>query len=467
MCRSLKRKRTPIFEDSMNSSNTMFFKKLTFESTIISVFNSAFAKARCKHALILITALYSQIIMSQNLPDAITLEIPEELSKAYLDSCPENTILFTNDTGLITSLNFLQQVYNYRKDVELVDLKMLELPGYYRKYLGIHDENQALNLPKEITRPAGQLKFPINLNEKRITNLNALENHFNNDSLYIKREGTVVKYFPGRDIGILESEFSYRFKELDDRNDVVRDHVITRWKKDQLSRGELFALLLISKNSNNQPIAFANTGRTGEYLGFESYLIQYGLIEILQPVLKVRTDKTQDSKIILTSKLWDELLPILEENYQNQRAIPRKWANDILRPVLYKEAKHLLEIEDSTGALSLLNKSIHLLSPEVYGVDETVYNMGMLYFDLGKQEIAVKLTEMYVVERLAALESKFVTTSFARRIAINNSARELKRLRDFVNLHVTRFPDRKEYWMSKLEKIRSRRKTWSQNIDLD
>ncbi|WP_157111365.1 hypothetical protein [Nonlabens spongiae] len=393
--------------------------------------------------------------------------ISQVIAKAYLDSCPQNSLLFIDSTSAI-SISYLQQVFKYRTDVMIIDKRRLELPSYYDSIMSeLEKDSIQLHLPKKILHPQGQITFPINMDEMRVTNLAGLDEHFNNDSLFVKVDSVKIKYFPGRDMGILESDFSFRYKELENRSDLTRQHINWRWNDQKISRGELFALMIISNTVNKRPVVFTKSINDQHLLGLDRFLVQYGLVELLQPVLPVRFEGQDVQKVVITSNVLEQFFSKMNADRQFKNGIPRNFGNSILRPALLNEAKYLLKTGDSISASHLIDDGMKAVDLEAFGITNEVYSIGELYLRLGEVNKAEFLMDAYLTNVIASLEKSFVSTKVAQRKAVNASARQLKTVREIIQAHLAKYPERSDYWSNRLAKLKAKRKEWSQNIDLD
>lgn len=393
--------------------------------------------------------------------------ISQKIAKAYLDSCPQNSILFTG-TEYYEAIKFIQEVFIYRTDVTLINPSRLDIPSYYASTLNkLKEEDLEFNLSKKILHPQGQITFPINIDEARVTNLAGLDEHFNNDSLYIKTDSVKLKYFPGRDMGILESDFLYRFKSLENRPDLTRQHISWRWKKDAVSRGELLSLLIISKAVETRPVAFTAGGNHSALLGLDRYLIQYGLVGLFQPLIPVRLNGQLQEKTVIESPVVQDFVREMKNDNQFKFSIPTSLGKNVLRPLLLNEARFSLKQSDTTEALEKLDLGMKVLDLETFGISDEVYVMGELFMKLDQQKQGQFLMDAYLTNVIASLERSFVSTKIAQRRAVNASAKQLKTVREIIQAHLSKYSERSDYWNNRLVKLKAKRKEWSQNIDLD
>ena len=393
--------------------------------------------------------------------------ISQAIAKAYLDSCPQNSILFAGDE-YFSALIFIQEVFLYRNDVTLINPDRLDIPSYYIPILDkLKEEGLEVNLSKNILRPQGQITFPLNIDETRVTNLAGLDEHFNNDSLFIKKDSIKLKYFPGRDMGILESDFLYRFKSLENRPDLTRQHIAWRWKKDHVSRGELLTLLIISKAVETRPVTFTAGGNQSSMLGLDRYLVQYGLAEILQPMIPVRLNGQPQEKIVIESPIVQDFVMNMKGDNQFKFSIPTSFGRDVLRPLLLNEARFSLTQNDTIQALEKLNLGVEVLDLETFGISNEIYAIGELFVKLDQQKQGQFLMDAYLTNVIASLERSFVSTKVAQRRAVNATAKQLKIVREIIQAHLAKYPERSDYWNNRLAKLKAQRKIWSQNIDLD
>ncbi len=454
----------------------IFNHHINFLSSIPFEKSYAFAKAKNKNLMIrlflkLLIVSYSSAAFCSSYDYSEVLwdndPVDQAIAKAYLDSCPQNSLLFA-DNASAASISYLQQVFKYRTDVIIIDKHRLELPSYFESVLSkLKKDSIQLNLPKKLLHPQGQITFPINMDEMRVTNLAGLDEHFNNDSLFVKVDSVKIKYFPGRDMGILESDFSFRYRELENRPDLTRQHISWRWNDRSVSRGELLAFMIISNSVNKRPVVFTKAVNNQHFLGMDRFLVQYGLVELLQPILPVRLEGQEAQKVVIASDVLEQFILKMNADRQFKNGVPRNFGNRVLRPALLNEAKYLLKSGDSTSASHILDDGMKAVDLEAYGITNEVYPIGELYLKLGDVKKGKFLMDAYLTNVIASLERSFVSTKVAQRKAVNASARQLKTVRETIQEHLTKYPERSEYWNARLAKLKAQRKVWSQNIDLD
>jgi hypothetical protein len=428
---------------------------------------SAFAKAFLHILFFLSIIVYSPTCAGKKPSMIEQNNANSSLMHLYLDSCPAHAILFVGDGTLALQLGFLQQVYNYRTDIVIIDKNRMELPSYYFKIINSLkvEQQKHFQLPQEILNANSQINFPINTDEKRVTNLKQIDQHFENDSLYIIKNNQNLKYFPGRNIGILEKDFNFRFSALEKMNDAVRVDVVTKISKQNISRGELITLSIIQSFVGLKPICFTMEESDEHFLNMQPFLIQHGIIEILQPLRRVTIEgQSNSSKIVLTSDFLKTFFDN-KTSTSNLKKISNTNVTHVIRKANFVEARWLLENADTINSLKLMDQGLKAYPIKQYGVDDYTFGMGNLYQRAGNKESAILLTESYYEQQFLNFENGMKSFPIDQRDAVNSKSKQFKYLKDGMTTYLNYFPDNKEYWLKKLKTTKEKYKKWARDLN--
>jgi len=430
----------------------------------------AFAKAtKCILVVVLIIAAPLEMLAKnyghQDQSDTGLIDL---IAKAYLDSCPQNAILFTQGDSFTFPLWFLQEIHGYRTDVRVLNIDFLQLPSFIEKLevdMGKSDAVRS-DLPYEMTLKESQYQFPINLEEKRVTNLKMMDDHLKNDSLFYDNGSRKIKYLPSKTIGIFAADFHYKFQILEDQKDLLRNDIVFNLPKNIINRGELISLDVIQANMYERPICFLINGKTNHCLGMDKYLIQHGIIQILQPLQRPIIDTNSNPKIVITN-------PTLHNIYKemgDKEILTSKEleiSKTVLRRTTYFESQALLESGDTLAAINLLDLSLKVLPNEKVAYGNFSYSIGKLYHRMGYNENAQLVCETVMNNNFMELERLFVNNVPYPRRQMITAIKTYKKLKEMVAQLDLLFPERADYWEKRLDQINERRKNWAMNMDQD
>ncbi|AUC78867.1 hypothetical protein CW736_05420 [Nonlabens sp. MB-3u-79] len=419
-------------------------------------------------ALLIIALPLQMLAKNYSQRDLSNSGLIDLVAKAYLDSCPQNAILFTQGDNFTFPLWYLQEIHNYRTDVRVLNIDLLQLPSFIEKLEIDMGKSKAVrtDIPYEMTLKGSQYQFPINLEEKRVTNLKMLDDHLKNDSLFYNNGSRKIKYLPSKTMGIFAADFLYKFQILEDQKELLRSDIVFNLSKDVVSRGELIALDVIQANMVERPICFLINGKTNHYLGMDEYLIQHGLIQILQPLQRPVVDKNSNPKIVITNPVLPQIYKAMDDvviSTSKEQDISKT----VLRRTTYFESQALLENRDTIAAINLLDLSLKALPNEKVPYGNFSYSMGKLYHRMGHNIEAKLVCETVINNNFITLDRLFVNNIAYPRRQMITAVKTYKNLSEMVIQLNLLFPERADYWKKRLEQINERRKIWAMTVDQD
>lgn len=202
----------------------------------------------------------------------------------YLSSCPQNAILFTNGDNDTYPLLYVQEVYNFRKDVTVANLSLLNIPEYLDQLR--RDEG------------AGALPVEFSLESSFYYDLVGKFVEFREDEYPIELglglkfvrdpENVAVSKFTGTEVPYLPSKnFFIEYDQAAIPSDPIGEVVdVIEWslEKSYLIMGELALLDIIKSNYDHRPICFTTTVGRDVLLGLQDHLVTRGFATELQPV---------------------------------------------------------------------------------------------------------------------------------------------------------------------------------------
>lgn len=187
--------------------------------------------------------------MTQNIPmnNRHSDMIPYDYAYNLLMSCEQNGILFTNGDNDTFPLWALQEAFNFRKDVRIVNLSLLNTDWYI--------------LQLKNTEP----KLNISISDDEIKKLNHMYNPFQEPTPYRLPKANITVTIPGRQ----------QLQLLQIQHQMI--------------------LHIVDANNWSKPVYFANTVSDDNFLGLDPFLTMQGFAYKIMPSA-VSADKKFDVK---------------------------------------------------------------------------------------------------------------------------------------------------------------------------
>ncbi len=219
-----------------------------------------------------------------------------DFAKNYLASCAPNAILFTNGDNDTFPLWYVQEVEEYRTDVRVINLSLLNTDWYIdqmkRKAYG--SDPVPFKMPSDKYRQGTRDYVPIikKLKDVYIDVKEAMNFISDDKNMALLGSERRMNYFP-------TSKFSLKVdtvkvlsngtvpKELAGK--VVPE---VKWDVDRsyLLKNDMMILDLLANNNWDRPVYFAITTGNDSYIGLENYFQLEGLAYRLLPVMAESAD---------------------------------------------------------------------------------------------------------------------------------------------------------------------------------
>ncbi|CAN5640772.1 hypothetical protein BH11BAC2_BH11BAC2_07830 [soil metagenome] len=221
---------------------------------------------------------YLDLATYQNEEEALK-EIPDSLysdfwiwvAKAYLNSCPENSILITNGDNDTYPLLYLQHKLNFRRDVKVINNSLLNTVPYLRS---LQRKNNILN-PFVVTLDStniSQEKYSYLLigDENDTLKLKEVFTHFDIDPRYsgLAQTGTDVRSIPSPRL----------FLQWNDSLDLY-----FKINRRYLLMSEIMTLNHLTFHAGKIPFCFASSVGKENFIGLEDYFNMNGMVHVLVP----------------------------------------------------------------------------------------------------------------------------------------------------------------------------------------
>ncbi|MDO6597475.1 DUF2723 domain-containing protein [Oceanihabitans sp. 2_MG-2023] len=381
-----------------------------------------------------------------------------DFAKAYLDSCPEQSILITNGDNMTFPLWYLQEVEKYRTDVRVLNFDQMNLDTHIDKLKHkIYNSNPIeISLEKDFYVNGVDKLIPLQKETNTAAVLPVLFEFFKNSNTKINWNGKLRHYIPATKFAIPIDTVKIKSKHLSAEalNAQYTNKIAWEYAKDFYGLNEIVLLNIINNNIENRSICFAINGKTSHYLGLQNYFIQNGLVEELAPIQ--RKNPLANQKIVNTKMMYPFLIEKVQFNRLNDDTKfityeNRTYAQDILRRNYYFLAQALLEEGKKQQAIAVLDKSFSVLPNNTIAYKQYAYALGKLYFRAGLPNKGTKICVLAINNLWEELQW---TTSFNPPNPIIN-VKHAEKLKNMYLQMINQFPGDKEIIISNKQRFKN------------
>ncbi|HEX2921298.1 MAG TPA: DUF2723 domain-containing protein [Bacteroidales bacterium] len=315
-----------------------------------------------------------------------------DIGANYLESCDENSILFTYGDNDSFPVWYVQDVEQVRPDIRVVNLSYFQA-GWYISMMrqkAFKSDPLPLSLPQEKYREGQREQNPVTNRINKPVPLKDVVQFVAQDDRQYKLDLTgrsdYVNYLP-----------TDKFIVAVDTNKVInngtvkeyfRDSIVSpmiwEYSDDYAFKGDVAIMDLISTNEWNRPVYYSSTVPSDQYKGLEKFFVQEGLAYRLVPISTGSKERgeygTVDHVIMydnmMTKFSWgnaDDPLVYLDENNRRMLSNFRRLFGDL--------AVSLAERGDTVKAFEAAKRGLEIV-PE----DKIPYD----YFTTGIVEGLIK-----------------------------------------------------------------------------
>lgn len=364
-----------------------------------------------------------------------------DYAKNYLDSCEPNAILFTNGDNDTFPLWYVQEVEEYRTDVRVINLSLLNTDWYINQMRrkAYDSEPVPLNLPEEKIRQGTNDYLPVYERKE-------IKGHIDIDDLigFIKSDNpqTKVRVSQGRRIDYIPTK---KLKISVDKNKVIKNGTVPaekadrivdeiRWeiKKGYVLKNDLTIIDILSANDWERPIYFASTTGLDSYIGLEDYFRAEGMTYRLVPIKK-QGKGDGNPGFVNADILYDRMMNDFHWGGVDSSDVYMDETNRrmtmSLRITFSRLAESLIKEGKNEKAKAVLDKAFEVMPEKNVPYDVFVMYLAENYYAVGEDdkgnELVRKLADIYEKEldyynRLEPKYAKSITKDRQQAMAILN-----------------------------------------------
>jgi len=348
----------------------------------------------------------------QYLDENIYSEFLISIAKNFLNSCAKNAILFTNGDNDTYPLWYVQKKFNFRKDVQVINMSLLNTDWYIDM---IRDEAAKQKKYMPITINSSQYKAEkldyvyviendtlINTHEYR--DIGKLIDFVLSDKPNTKYETIrgLIPYFPTK-----------KFSMLVNKNNVLKSKTISKDKASSILRSiqwdissygfyknQFFVLHMIETNNWKLPIYFSITSPKDNFVGLENYFQLEGLAYQLTPLKNTSSDEQFGSintelmyNNFMNKFVWGGL------NDNNSDSITKTRMTMNFRNNFSRLANALINEGKIDSAKKVIDRCTEALPNEAVGYNYFMLPIAEGYYNIGEikkaNEIVKILADVY------------------------------------------------------------------------
>ena len=238
----------------------------------------------------------------------------------YLNSCPQNAILFTQGDNDTYPLWYAQEVEGIRTDVRIVNLSLLGVDWYIDFLHRASNKSGPIPFVKEFTsdKYRGNSRDMIQFNDQSgfanpnqyydIQNIMAFVLSDDPQFKAQTQRGESINYLPTTKLKLkVDRAAIEKYNVVPDQfKDKIVDEITWDLGKGRIIKYDLALLAMVAAADWSRPICFSNTVESSYYNGLDKYLVQEGQMMRLVPC---RFDENQRGYTVMnTQKSFDVVM---------------------------------------------------------------------------------------------------------------------------------------------------------------
>ena len=342
----------------------------------------------------LILALFIPAIMLANgwqLHNKSDRHIVRELALNYLNSCPENAILFTQGDNDTYPLWYLQHVEGIRRDVRVVNLSLLNTDWYLRQMESAQFD-------------AAPIKFSVDQRHfrgRRLLYLPVMDENLPTMTVSQLLDFVVSEHDSTRYEGSNSMRDKLPTTEL--RLPLQNDSLAWNMNRSYVLKSNLAVLDIIRSNFPERPIAYASSCGPSARIGLGKYLNRTGMIYELTTKagsndVDVRNPSANAEFLMEEIQLgaFSNSTRIYDED-----AIRMAWS---YRSEMLETAQAFLAIGDTASTIQMLHFSLKNIPLTINPIDDLGSQMAAVYLDAEAEEKGTELLHQLLKQKLDQLQ---------------------------------------------------------------
>lgn len=331
-----------------------------------------------------------------------------DFAKNYLDSCAPNAILFTNGDNDTFPLWYVQEVEEYRTDVRVVNLSLLNTDWYIEQVRRKAYDSDALplSISQKKYRQGTNDYLPV-VDRKELSGYTDVEKVI--DFVLSDNPQTKVPVGSGESINFVPTK---RLRVKVNKEKLLKDGTIKpedadkmvdyiEWsvKGSYILKNDLAVLDLLATSDWDRPIYFASTTGPDSYIGLENYFRQEGMAYRLVPIKAERGQDGNpgfvDSDILYTNVMEKFQWGGMDKNDIYMDETNRRMTMS-LRILFNRLATQLIEEKDNEKAKEVMDKAFEVMPDKTVPYDIFAMFLVENYYRLGEFEKANVITARIV-----------------------------------------------------------------------
>ena len=335
-----------------------------------------------------------------------------DFAKNYLDSCEPNAILFTNGDNDTFPLWYVQEVEEYRTDVRVINLSLLNTDWYINQMRkkAYDSDPVPLSLPEKKIRQGTNDYLPV-YERKEIKghiDVDDLMDFIISDNGQTKipvNSGKKIDYIPTKKLKVSVDKAKVLANgtvpaEMADRITDIKWEI----KKNYVLKNDLTILDILASNDWERPIYFASTTGLASYIGLEDYFRAEGMTYRLVPVKK-QGNGDGNPGYVNSDILYNRLMNDFQWGGMDKNDIYMDETNRrmtmSLRITFSRLADQLIAEQKMDKAKEVVDKAFEVMPEKNVPYDVFVMYLAENYYAIGEDEKANE-----VISRLADIYEK-------------------------------------------------------------
>lgn len=339
-----------------------------------------------------------------------------DYAKNYLDSCEPNAILFTNGDNDTFPLWYVQEVEEYRTDVRVINLSLLNTDWYINQMRkkAYDSEPVPLTLPEEKIRQGTNDYLPVYQRDqiKGHIGVNDLIQFILSENQQTKvsvGNGRKVDYIPSKKLKIKvdkEKVLANGTVPADMADQIVNE---IRWSinKNYVLKNDLTILDILASNNWERPIYFASTTGSASYIGLEDYFRAEGMAYRLVPIKK-QNQGDGNPGFVDSDILYDRMMNNFHWGGVDTSNVymdeTNRRMNMSLRMTFSRLADKLIEENQTEKAKEVIDKAFEVMPEHNVPYDVFVMYLAENYYQVEENdkanELVRRLVDIYEKEYL-------------------------------------------------------------------